>query len=113
MDIEKIVKDGTTCAVVRSDEIAITDPQSALDLLMTAKYDLGTKDIVIGKELIKEEPFRLSSGLAGDILQKYINYGDYSHYTSKPLHDFIYESNQGHDVFFAATEDEAVDYLCR
>ncbi len=120
MDIEKIVKDGTTCAVVRSDEIVITDPQSALDLLMTAKYDLGTKDIVIGKELIKEEFFRLSSGLAGDILQKYINYGgriaiygDFSHYTSKPLHDFIYESNQGHDVFFAATEDEAVDYLCR
>ena len=25
-------------------------------------------------------------------------YGDYSHYTSKPLHDFIYESNKGHDV---------------
>ncbi len=120
MDIEKIVKNGTTCAVVRSDEIVISDPQSALDLLMTAKYDLGTKDIVIGKELIKEEFFRLSSGLAGDILQKYINYGgriaiygDYSHYTSKPLHDFIYESNQGHDVFFAATEDEAIDYLCR
>lgn len=39
-------------------------------------------------------------------------YGDYSHYTSKPLHDFIYESNKGHDVFFAATEDEAVDCLC-
>ena len=120
MDIEKIVKNGTICAVVRSDEIVISDPQSALDLLMTAKYDLGTKDIVIGKELIKEEFFRLSSGLAGDILQKYINYGgriaiygDYSHYTSKPLHDFIYESNQGHDVFFAATEDEAIDYLCR
>ena len=120
MDIEKIVKNGTTCAVVRSDEIVISNPQSALDLLMTAKYDLGTKDIVIGKELIKEEFFRLSSGLAGDILQKYINYGgriaiygDYSHYTSKPLHDFIYESNQGHDVFFAATEDEAIDYLCR
>lgn len=120
MDIEKIVKNGTTCAVVRSDEIVIADPQSALDLLMTAKYDLGTKDIVIAKELIKEEFFRLSSGLAGDILQKYINYGgriaiygDYSHYTSKPLHDFIYESNQGHDVFFAATEDEAIDYLCR
>ena len=120
MDIEKIVKDGTTCAVVRSDEIVITDPQSALDLLMTAKYDLGTKDIVINKKLIKEEFFILSSGFAGDILQKYINYGgriaiygDYSYYTSKPLHDFIYESNKGHDVFFAATEDEAVECLCQ
>ena len=120
MHIEKNVKNGTICAVVRSDEIVITDTQSALDLLMTAKYDFGTKNIVIDKKLIKEEFFILSSGLAGDILQKYINYGeriavygDFSHYTSKPLHDFIYESNKGHDVFFAATENDAVECLCR
>ena len=120
VNIEKIEKNGIICAVVRSEEIVITDAQSALDLLMTAKYELGTKNIVIDKKRIKEEFFILSSGLAGDILQKMINYGgriaicgDFSHYTSKPLHDFIYESNQGHDVFFAATEDEAVDYLCR
>ena len=120
MNIERIERDGISCAVVRSDEIVITDAQSALDLLMTAKYELGTKNIVIDKKLIKEEFFILSSGLAGDILQKYINYGgriaiygDFSHYTSKPLHDFIYESNQGHDVFFSATEDEAAEYLCR
>ena len=120
MKIEKTVKNGTTCAVVRSDEIVITDTQAALDLLMAAKYDLGTKNIVIDKKLIKEEFFILSSGLAGDILQKYINYGgriavygDFSHYASKPLHDFIYESNKGHDVFFAATEDEALECLCR
>ena len=120
MNIERIEKNGIICAVVRSDEIVITDSQSALDLLMTAKYDAGTKNIVIDKELIKEDFFILSSGLAGEILQKYINYGgriaiygDYSHYTSKPLHDFIYESNKGHDIFFVATEDEAVECLCR
>lgn len=120
MNIEKIVKNGTICAVIRGDEVVVTDAQSALDLLMTARYDLGTKNIVMNKKLIKEEFFILSSGLAGDILQKYINYGgriaiygDYSHYTSKPLRDFIYESNKGHDVFFAATEEEAVDCLCR
>ena len=120
MNIEKVEKNGTICAAVRSDGIVITDAQSALDLLMTAKYELGTKNIVIDKKQIKEEFFIFSSGLAGEILQKYINYGgriaiygDYSHYTSKPLHDFIYESNQGHDLFFAATEDEAADYLCR
>ena len=71
------------------------------------------------KRLIKEDFFILSSGFAGEILQKYVNYGgriaiygDYSHYTSKPLHDFIYESNKGHDVFFVATEDEAIKCLC-
>lgn len=110
----------TICTVVRSDEIVITDAQSSPDLLKTAKYDLGTKNIVIGKKQIKEDFFILSSGIAGDILQKYINYGeriaiygDYSHYTSKPLHDFIYESNQGYDMFFSTTKDEAVDCLCR
>lgn len=120
MNIEKVEKNGTLCAVVRSDEVVITDLQSALDLLMTAKYEVGTKNIVIDKKLIKDDFFILSSGLAGEILQKYINYGgriaiygDYSHYTSKPLHDFIYESNKGHDIFFAATKDEAVEYLCR
>ena len=57
MNIEKIEKNGTICAVVRSDEVVVTDPQSALDLLMTAKYDVGTKNIVIDKRLIKEDFF--------------------------------------------------------
>lgn len=120
MNMEKVEKNDTICAVVHSDEVVITDSQSALDLLMTAKYEVGTKNIVIDKKLIKDDFFILSSGLAGEILQKYINYGgriaiygDYYHYTSKPLHDFIYESNNGHDVFFAETKEEAVEYLCR
>ena len=120
MNIERIEKKSVICAVVRSEEIVITDSQSALDLLMTAKYEAGTENIIIDKKLIKEDFFILSSGMAGEILQKYINYGgriaiygDYSQYTSKPLHDFIYESNNGHDVFFVETEDEAVECLCR
>ena len=120
MNIEKIEKNGTICAVVRSDEIVITDAQSALDLLMTAKYELGTKNIVIDKKLIAEDFFILSTGLAGEILQKFINYGgriaiygDYSRYTSKPLKDFIYESNKGKDVFFVSTEEEAIDMMTR
>ena len=113
-----IEKNGIICAVVNSDEPVITDAQSALDVLMTAKYDAGTKNIVISKELITEDFFILSTGIAGEILQKYINYGgriaiygDYSHYTSKPLHDFIYESNNGKDVFFVGTQEEAIDKL--
>ncbi len=105
----------TACAVVEGDTKVIVDVQSALDLLMTAKYEADTKNIVIDKKLIAEEFFILSSGLAGEILQKYINYGgriaiygDFSHYTSKPLKDFIYESNNGKDVFFVATRDEAI-----
>ena len=120
MQLTKIEKNGITCAIVNSSELVIADAQSALDVLMSAKYDIGTKNLVIDKKLIVEDFFILSRGLAGEILQKYVNYGgriaiygDYSHYTSKPLKDFIYESNKGKDVFFVATQDEAVEMLTR
>ena len=120
MKIKKVEKNGVRCAVIQSSEVVIADVQSALDVLMTAKYEAGTKNIVIDKALIAEEFFALSTGLAGEILQKYVNYGgriaiygDFSRYTSKPLKDFIYESNQGHDVFFAATREEAIAMLAR
>ncbi len=120
MTFKKIEKNNIVCAVVESDDVIITDTQSALDLLMSAKYDVGTKNIVIDKKLINEDFFILSRGLAGEILQKYVNYGgriaiygDYSHYTSKPLKDFIYESNKGKDVFFVASEDEAITMLTK
>jgi len=32
-------------------------------------------------------------------------------YTSKPLHDFIYESNNGRHLYFAVDENEAVRRL--
>lgn len=120
MEIKRIEKNGKICAVVNADEPVITDTQSALDVLMSANYEVGTKNIVISKRLIVEDFFILSSGLAGEILQKYINYGgriaiygDYSRYTSKPLKDFIYESNKGKDVFFASNEEDAIDMLTR
>lgn len=120
MTIHPVTKNDIVCAIIQSDAPVITDVQSALDLLMAAAYEAGTKNIVIAKELITEDFFILSRGLAGEILQKYINYGgrvaiygDYAHYTSKPLKDFIYESNKGKDVFFVATRDEAIDMLTK
>ena len=120
MTIEKVEKNNIACAVIGGDETVITDTQSALDVLMSAKYDAGTKNIVIDKALITEDFFILSTGLAGEILQKYVNYGgriaiygDYSRYTSKPLKDFIYESNKGKDVFFVATLEDAIDMMAK
>lgn len=120
MTFSVVTKNNIICAIVESDSVVITDVQSALDLLMTAKYEAGTKNIVIDKRLIAGNFFVLSSGIAGDILQKYINYGgriaiygDYSHYTSKPLRDFIYESNKRKDVFFVDTKEAAIDMLTK
>lgn len=118
MKIEHVRDHGTDLAVISSDEKVIVDVQSALDLVMTVKYETGAARIVIDKDLICEDFFILSTGVAGEILQKFINYrvkaavyGDYSRYTSKPLRDFIYESNNGHDFFFVSTKEEAVRKL--
>lgn len=120
MELTKIEKNGIVCAIVKSDTVVIKDAQSALNVLMSAKYDIGTQNIIIDKKLVIDDFFVLSKGLAGEILQKYVNYhgriaifGDYSHYTSKPIKDFIYESNKGKDVFFTATAEEAVNMLTR
>ena len=106
------------CAVVWSDEIVISDVQSALDWMMSAKYETGCDRLAINKTAVAEDFFILSRGLAGEVLQKFVNYGvrlaiygDYSRYTSKPLRDFIYESNKGRNVFFVADAETAVDKL--
>lgn len=118
MRIEHLNEHGTDIAVVSSDEVILEDTQSALDLVMTAKYETGAERIAISKSAVCDDFFVLSTGIAGEILQKFINYhvkvaiyGDYSHYTSKPLRDFINESNKGKDVFFVATRGEAVQKL--
>lgn len=118
MNIEYIKVDGTEIAVVSGGEKAVTDAASALELAMTARYEAGAERIAIDKSAVAEDFFVLSTGMAGEILQKFINYhikaaiwGDYSRYTSKPLRDFIRESNQGRDFFFVETREEAVRRL--
>jgi hypothetical protein len=103
---------------IESKDILISDMQSALDLIATVSFEKGCDRIIIDKNAICEEFFILSSGIAGDILQKFVNYrtklaiiGDYSKYTSKPLHDFIYECNKGNDIFFVGNLDQAVEKL--
>ena len=107
-------------AVVNSNEIIMKDVQSAIDFIMTIKYETNCNKIALNKSAVTEDFFILSKGLAGEILQKFINYqtkfaiyGDYSKYTSKPLKDFIYESNNGKDIFFVENEDEAVEMLSK
>lgn len=120
MKIEYVTVNGVDIAVVSGDAAEITTPRDALDLAMSVKYESGAERIAIDKRVLGEDFFILSTGVAGEILQKFINYhvkaafyGDYSHYTSKPLRDFIYESNQGRDFFFTAAREEALERLAR
>lgn len=117
MHIEIVEQNEKRIAVVTGSKV-ITDVQSALDLVMTLRYTYDTDTMAIDKKAVAEAFFILSSGLAGEILEKFVTYhvrvaffGDFTRYTSKPLHDFIYESNQGKTVFFMPTKEEAVAKL--
>jgi hypothetical protein len=105
---------------IKSEDILITDSQAALDLMMTVQYEKDCSRIILDKQTICEEFFTLSSGMAGEIIQKFVNYhtklaivGDFSKYKSKPLHDFIYECNKGNDIFFVDSLDQAIEKLDR
>lgn len=114
----KILKIQDSIVEVVSDDFVITDTQSALDLIATIKYETGDSNFIIDKNLIVPEFFVLRTTIAGEILQKYINYhvkmaiyGDFSGYYSKALKDFMYESNKGKDFFFVSSRDEAIQRL--
>ncbi|MDG5473141.1 DUF4180 domain-containing protein [Jeotgalibacillus sp. ET6] len=118
MNVKTIEARGHTFALVTSASILLSDQQSALDFVMTISSETASERIALNKEAISEDFFKLHTGLAGEILQKFINYnikfaivGDFSSYTSKPLKDFIYECNKGHHIFFVSTDQEAVERL--
>jgi hypothetical protein len=118
MKITVIQTNGGCVAKIESEEEFICDVQSALDLMATVRYETGADRMILPKDALSERFFVLSSRMAGEILQKFVNYqmkvaivGDYSGYTSKPLRDFIYESNNGSHVFFVSTMEEAEQKL--
>ena len=74
--------------------------------------------MIINMKNIIPSFFDLKSGLAGEVLQKFSNYkvrlvilGDFSKFESKSLNDFIRESNNGKQVNFLASKDEAINKL--
>jgi hypothetical protein len=85
-----------------------------LDPIGNASYN-GAELLVIPVSRLSPDFFKLSTGLAGAILQKCSTYqmkiaivGDISQYTAKsgPLRDFVYESNKHGHVRFVASQAE-------
>ena len=61
-------------AVIREPGVLITDSGSAMDVLATVRYETGCSAMILRQEQLDESFFRLSSGLAGEVLQKFVNY---------------------------------------
>ena len=118
MKIETITENNIRIALVKSSETLIMNVESALDFIATVSYETGSAAVVVNKEAVDESFFDLRTGIAGEIIQKFVNYrmklaiiGDFSGYDSKSLKDFIYECNNGKDLFFFSDEGEAVKKL--
>lgn len=118
----RIIENNQNVSIVHIQDknILITDEQSALDIFMTIVYETGINRIIIEKDNLIEEFFELKNKIAGNILQKVINYkiklaiiGNFSNYDSKALKDFIYECNNGKDIFFADDESTAISFLSK
>ncbi len=118
MKITKIKENNVEIAVINSSEVVITDVQSALDFMVTVRYETDCDRVILNKAAIGEDFFNLKTRIAGEILQKFINYqmkiaivGDFSVYTSQSLKDFIYESNNGKHIFFLPNEEQAIQKM--
>jgi hypothetical protein len=108
-----------TVAEITEDNSIITEVQDMLDLMGDCSYN-NCYRIVIREDNLHPDFFRLASGLAGEILQKFSTYsfklaiiGDFSKYKSKNLQDFIRESNKGNRIFFVKDMEEAIERLNR
>ena len=106
-------------AVLESIESPIASVQDALDLIGDADYQ-GAQNIIIKKKDLHDDFFDLKTGLAGDIMQKIVNYykklaivGDFSEYRKKSWLDFVHESNKTGQIFFAENPDDAVKFLTK
>ena len=105
-------------AICTSDITIIKDGQTALDFITTIGHEYGCNSIVVNKSAIYEDFFDLTTGIAGEVAQKFVNYhfqfaiiGDFSGYGSKSLNDYICECNKRGPLYFVSTENEAIEKL--
>jgi hypothetical protein len=102
---------GKDIVEIIDDNVIIKEIDDVLGLLFVN----NCSGIILKKENMTEKFFDLSTGIAGEILQKFSNYrkrlailGDYEDIKSGALKDFIYESNKTKQILFVKTAEEAI-----
>ncbi|MFN3444770.1 MAG: DUF4180 domain-containing protein [Bacteroidia bacterium] len=107
----------TRIVEIISDGFVINNIEDGIDLVGNIYYQDVDK-VILHEKNITPTFFDLSTGIAGEVLQKFSNYrirlaivGDFSKYTSKSLNDFIYESNKNRKINFVVDVNEAKSRL--
>lgn len=112
---------GVRVLVCAPDGEKIASERAALDLIGEALQE-GIEWVLIPVERLAEEFFQLKTGLAGQIVQKFVQYrrrliilGDISGFVaeSRAFRDFVYESNRGTEFWFLADLPEVNERLKR
>ncbi|MEU9300978.1 DUF4180 domain-containing protein [Streptomyces sp. NPDC048269] len=105
--------------VYEAEGEALAGEREALDCIGDASYQ-GARWVVIPAARFDETFFRLSTRVAGEIIQKFVQYrmgivvlGDISSHTaaSPALRDFVRECNRGRQTWFLADLGELRERL--
>lgn len=111
-------RNGVPVLVCAGDGPPVAGPQDALDLIGAAYLQADV--VAVPAHRFDERFFTLRTGVAGEIMQKFVNYGvrlavvgDISAQVaaSSALRDLVYESNRGRHVWFVAGLDELDTFL--
>ncbi len=114
MQIQMHKQSEFSIAEVTGSGVLVQSDKDVLDLLGSF-YPEVVEGVILHEANLPQEFFALRTRLAGEILQKFVQYrtkvaivGEFDKYESKALADFIYECNKGSQVFFASSQEEAV-----
>ena len=102
-----------------ANEKQLRNYNEAVELIGNA-FEKRASVILLPAECLDDEFFRLSTRIAGELIQKIVQYrlrlvivGDISRHLaeSTALRAFVLEANRGKDVWFLATREELDDRL--
>ncbi|GLZ28251.1 hypothetical protein Lesp02_04410 [Lentzea sp. NBRC 105346] len=105
---------GVSVHFVPADGPVLDSERAATDLIGSL-WGTDVEMVVVPAQCVGDDFFRLRTGVAGAIAQKFVNYrkqlviiGDISRHVeaSTALRDFVFESNRRKDLWFLADEAE-------
>ncbi|MFN7160970.1 MAG: DUF4180 domain-containing protein [Candidatus Gracilibacteria bacterium] len=112
-------KDNGKIAEITSEAIIVNSSRDAIDLMMDFSGE-GIYKVILYQKNMTPDFFDLKTKLAGDIMQKMVNYdlhaaiiGDFSNVESESLNAFIFECNKGKHLFFVNTIETGIELLNR
>ena len=110
-------RNGNEIAEIVAGSLFIETAEQGTDFLGSIYYS-GFDKVILPASCLAADFFDLKTKMAGEILQKFSTYrvrlaivGDFSNYTGKSIRDFMYESNNGKQVNFLGSVEEALSAL--